>query len=438
MPKHHGWRSVIFLGDSKQLAASPGPMKRLSSIICALLAAVLEACSSSSRHNDASSYAPLILISIDGYRADYISRGRSPTLEKLAADGVRAEALRSSFPTLTFPNHYTIVTGLYPDHHGIVNNRFYDPVSGNHFVYKDATTTSDSHWWGGEPIWVDVEKHGKHAATMFWPGSDVEIGGVRPDHWLAFDGEITSDARVDQVLQWLDLPPKERPVFVTLYLDVVDHAGHDFGPDSAQVDSALVTVDNALARLVEGLKRRHLESMANLIIVSDHGMTPAGADKSIAIDDTLPLDSFDLVNGGVLAGIAPKPGHERDVDAALLGPHDHMTCWRKAQVPLRFHYGTNPRIPPYLCLANDGWIIETKETLAKPDRHISLGEHGYDNDDPNMRALFVAHGPAFKQGLLVPEFDNVDIYPMLARILGVPARPNDGDIKTVEEMLAPR
>ncbi|HET7064852.1 MAG TPA: ectonucleotide pyrophosphatase/phosphodiesterase, partial [Rudaea sp.] len=177
-------------------------------------------------------YSPLILISIDGYRADYLERGRSPTLAALGASGVRAESLRPTFPTLTFPNHYTIVTGLYPDHHGIVNNRMVDPAIAVPFVYKDAATIDNPAWWGGEPLWVSVEKQGRHAATVFWPGSDVAIGGVRPEHWLHFDATLSSDARVTQALQWLDLPQPQRPDFVTIYFDEVDHTGHTFGPGS--------------------------------------------------------------------------------------------------------------------------------------------------------------------------------------------------------------
>src|SRR5690242_20070028 len=172
---------------------------------------------------------PVILVSIDGFRADYLDRGLTPTLASLAASGVRADALKPSFPTLTFPNHYTLVTGLYPDHHGIVDNRMIDPANGKHFLYKDAQSIADPAWWGGEPIWVSVEKQGRHAATMFRPGSDVAIEGVRPSHWLHFDGTLSADQRVDQLLRWTDLRGAERPIFFTLYLNRVDHDGHDFG-----------------------------------------------------------------------------------------------------------------------------------------------------------------------------------------------------------------
>jgi len=384
-------------------------------------------------------YSPLILISIDGYRSDYITRGLSPNLAALATNGVRATSMKPAFPTLTFPNHYSIVTGLYPDHHGIVNNRFLDPATGAKFVYNDRSTTDDPHWWaGGVPLWISVERQGKHAATMFWPGSDVDIHGVRPEHWLPFDGKMTPDARVDQALQWLDLPAGQRPDFLTLYFEQVDHAGHSYGPDSPQVDAALRKIDAALGRLIDGLKQRGIFGNANIVVVSDHGMTATSEDRLVVLDKLVDMHGVNVVTAGVVAGLAPKAGHETEVDRALLAPHEHMRCWDKSRIPARLHYGSNARIPPIVCVADDGWLIETQSYLDRPNHHISSGEHGYDNDDPKMRALFVAEGPAFRRGAVVPEFDNVDVYPLLVKILGIRPAANDGDLNAMSAMLAPK
>jgi len=402
-------------------------------VLLALIFAVA-GCAGPATRTEAPLHDPVILISIDGFRADYLDRGLTPTLAALAADGVRADAMKPSFPTLTFPNHYTLVTGLYPDHHGIVNNRMIDPATGNTFVYKDADTIADAAWWGGEPLWVSVEKQGRHAATMFWPGSDVAIDGVRPSLWVHFDGKLTPDQRVDRLLGWTDLAGDARPSFYTLYLEQVDHAGHDDGPDSAAVNAAMRDIDAALARLVDGLKARGLFDRANIVIVSDHGMTSTAPDRQIFLDDLVDLDEAGFVTGGILAGMNPKPAEAGAVEHAILAPHEHMQCWRKSAVPARLRYGTNPRVPALLCLADDGWIITTHEDAAKR-KHFSLGEHGYDNDDPKMRALFVAHGPAFKAGLRVPEFDNVDVYPLLAYLLAIRPAPNDGHFDDVREML---
>ena len=400
-----------------------------------LLVFILAGCAGVERHSGpGAAPAPVILISIDGFRADYLERGLTPTLAELAAGGVRAEALKPAFPTLTFPNHYTIVTGLYPDHNGIVNNRMVDPVSGKQFVYKDAKSIADPAWWSGEPIWVSVEKQGRHAATMFWPGSDVAIDGVRPGHWQHFNGKLPPDRRVDQLLRWTDIRGSEKPVFFTLYLEQVDHAGHDHGPDSAEVNAALGEIDNALARLVNGLKQRGLYDRTNLVIVSDHGMTTTSPDRLIYLDDLVDIHDANVITYGILAGMNPGAGRADAVGRALLTTHEHMRCWRKSEVPARLHYGTNPRIPALLCLADDGWIITTHED-ARTRKKFSLGEHGYDNDDPAMRALFVAHGPAFKPGLHIAEFDNVDVYPLLAHLLRITPQPNDGDYSAVSGML---
>jgi predicted AlkP superfamily pyrophosphatase or phosphodiesterase len=408
---------------------------RLRTLFVLLWIACVAACAPTpARTGAASDRHALILISIDGFRADYLDRHVTPTLAALAADGVRAEAMKPAFPTLTFPNHYTLVTGLYPDHHGIVNNRMLDPVSGKRFVYKEPATCADPAWWGSEPLWVSAEKQGLHAATMFWPGSDVAIAGVRPSEWLPFNGKLTPDQRVDQLLQWIDLPASSRATFFTLYFDQVDHAGHDGGPDTSGVDAELADVDAALARLVDGLKRRGQFDRTNLVLVSDHGMAATSRERRTYLDDMLPLADVDVVNYGIVAGIEPHAGKTVEAEHALLVPHAHMQCWRKSEAPARLHYGANPRIPALLCLAEDGGNITSHE-YENGGGHYSAGEHGYDNDDPKMRALFVAHGPDFRHGLVVPEFDNVDVYPLLAHLLRIQPQPNDGDYAVVAGML---
>jgi predicted AlkP superfamily pyrophosphatase or phosphodiesterase len=409
-------------------------MRTSRSLILLLFVCVsISACVTTPSLRGARTHA-LILISIDGFRADYLDRRITPTLSALAQTGVRAKAMKSSFPTLTFPNHYTLVTGLYPDHHGIVNNRMVDPESGKRFVYKEQATIADASWWGGEPIWVSAEKQGLHATTMFWPGSDVAIAGVRPTHWKTFDGNVTANARVDQVLEWIDDPEPARATFFTLYFDQVDHAGHHSGPDSDEVNEALRSVDGALAHLVDGLKQRGRFDDTNLVIVSDHGQTATLAERRTYLDDVIPLGDVDVVNYGILAGIEPHPGKTHEIEGALLAPHPHMQCWRKSEVPARFHYGTHPRIPSLLCLAGHGGNI-TSHTYEIDGGHYSAGEHGYDNDDPEMRAMFVARGPDFRRGLVVPEFDNVDVYPLLAHLLHLQPQPNDGDYRAVSGML---
>lgn len=407
---------------------------------CALLVA---GCSTSPQRPSAAALAsanhpaPLLLISIDAYRADYFNRGMTPTLAAMADDGVHATAMQPMFPTKTFPNHYTIVTGRYPDHHGIVNNTMYDAKLGK-FSLGNRAAVRDGRWWAeGTPIWVTADEQGLKTATMFWPGSSAKIHGHRPDHWLPFTDAITADQRVDQVLKWLDLPASQRPSFLTLYFDSVDHAGHRYGPDTPQVNAALRKVDHAIARLVAGLKARHLYNHMNIIVVSDHGMASTPKGQVVLMDKLIDLRHVRVVSMGIVAGFIPKAAYRSEVRAKLLKPHPHMTCWDKADIPARLHYGTNPRIPPLVCTANVGWQITSSSALAHRKHPLSLGSHGYDNASPLMRALFIARGPAFRKGLVVPEFPNVDVYPLMTHLLGIPAVANDGNYDTVKDMLKP-
>src|SRR5688572_15430716 len=215
--------------------------------------------------------APVILISFDGFRWDYETKAPAPNLRSLAARGVRAESLIPSFPTKTFPNHYTIVTGLYPGHHGIVANNIHDPSTGRTLTLANRKEVGDPMWWGGEPIWVTAQRQGLTSGAVFWPGSEAPIGGMYPRCWKLFDDSYPPDDRVDEILGWLELPPVERPRFITLYFSDVDSAGHSFGPDSIEVQEAVRRVDGYLGRLLKGLDARGLTNAVNVVVVSDHG-----------------------------------------------------------------------------------------------------------------------------------------------------------------------
>jgi predicted AlkP superfamily pyrophosphatase or phosphodiesterase len=365
-----------------------------------------------------------ILISIDAFRADYLDRGVTPNLSALAAGGARA-VMRPSFPSKTFPNHYTLVTGLRPDRNGIVaNNMVDDAIPGVTFSMSNQSAVSDRRWWDqGEPIWVTAERAGIVTGTMFWPGSEAAIHGVRPHDSPHFDISVSSLRRANILLGWFDRPPAERPRFATLYFDNVDTAGHHFGPDSAEVNAAAAEVDAAIGALHAGLRARGV--VANLVIVADHGMAAISDDRKVFIDDLLAKEAYRALDLGPIGTIYPNPGHEAEVDKALVGEHPHLRCWRRQDIPARFHYGQNPRVAPVFCLPQTGWELTTH--AYHPVEPMN-GDHGYDNMSPEMAAVFVANGPAFRHGVKLKSFDNVDVYPLLARLIGIKPRPNDGNL----------
>lgn len=407
-------------------------MSRLSTSCLALVAAVaVAACAATPVSKQPVSQSPVvsasasqparpdlvILVSIDGFSPDYLGKGQTPVLDGLVAGGAFGP-MRPSFPSVTFPNHYTLVTGLHPDHHGVVGNRFTDAQLG---VFSMASKET-GFWDQGEPIWVTAEKAGIRTGTMFWPGSEVELQDVRPSQWMPFDQSMPGDARVDRVLSWLDLPADQRPKLETLYFDIVDTAGHRHGPDGAETRAAVVSVDASMGRLVEGLKARGLYDRTMLVIVSDHGMAATSPDRVVWIDDIIDPAALKIGYGGAVLTADPAPGREAEVQAKLVGRHPHMECWNKADVPARLVYGSNPRVAQIVCLVETGWLAATR------DRPVTRagGAHGYDNQAPEMAAVFIAHGPGVVAGRRLTDLDSVDVQPFLARMLGLDAPSGDG------------
>jgi predicted AlkP superfamily pyrophosphatase or phosphodiesterase len=378
-----------------------------------------------------------ILISLDGFRADYLDRGNTPTLSALAADGARG-AMRPSFPSLTYPNHYTLVTGKRPDHHGMVNNTLEaDEVPGVDFKMSNHEAVGDERWWNqAKPIWVSAEQQGVHAGVLFWPGSEAAIDGVRPSYWKAYDEKLAYDDRVDMVLAWIDA--KNPPLgLATLYFDATDTEGHHYGPDSPEVNAAAARVDAVIARLAAGLKARGLYETTNIVVVADHGMASQPLSGLVDVATLVDPAKVKFVSTGSIVGVRALPGFEAEVKAAMLKPHPHLTCWEKGKIPARYGYGTNPRVPPIVCLAERGWYFATASAIKKrwAEHPRDGGAHGYDPFDPAMRAVFVAHGPAFKPGVVLPVFDNVDVYPLLARLIGVKGDKGDGALGPVKPAL---
>jgi len=411
----------------------------LRPFIAAALAATLAACTAAPPPAPASAPTAAtgqrqpvtILVSIDGFRPDYLGKGNTPAIDALAATGAKA-AMRPSFPTKTFPNHYTLVTGLRPDRHGITGNNIVDPRRPDvMFSLSNTRQSQDRFWWDeAEPIWVTAEKQGVRTGTMFWPGADVDIRGTYPSDWVRYYDRFSYAQRVRMLIDWLRRPADERPRFLTLYFEGVDDSSHALGPRAPETIAAVRTADASVGDLV-----RQLDAMgqpANILVVSDHGMVETSAERVVQLDTLLPADSYKLYGtAGPYAELNPLPGHEAAVAAALIKPHAHMQCWRKAEIPARFQFGKNPRVGAIFCLAEHGWEI----AQGTPSWLGNGGDHGFDNLDPDMAATFVASGPAIRAAGTLPTFDNVDVYPLVARLIGVTPQPSDGNAGTLEPIL---
>ena len=380
--------------------------------------------------------APLVIVGIDGFRADYLDRADVPVLRGLAAAGVRAAGLVPPFPSKTFPSFTTIATGLWPAHHGIVGNTIDDPAVGRRFTLADHEGRSDPRWWLGEPIWVTAERQGRQAAGMFWPGDDVAILGRRPTTWTPFDDAYPHEARVDRVLEWFARPAADRPALGLLYFSLVDVASHDHGPLSPEALAAAGAADALVGRLVDGLARLGLGGRVNLVFVSDHGMSETRLERAIVLDDVIDLATADVLETGPMLRLAPRvgPGGVAAITAERLlarlsRAHPRLQVYSPATLPASYHARRSPRLPPIIGVADDGWLVITREERDcwRARGGSPRGDHGYAPDTQSMHGLFVANGPDIRSGVRVPAFESVHLYALFCRLLGITAAANDGD-----------
>lgn len=375
----------------------------------------------------------LILISIDGARHDYLELHHAPTLSRLATSGLRVDFLQPVFPTKTFTNHYSLVTGLYPRRHGIVNNTIYDPSFDAIFSPGNVTEVQNGRWWDGEPIWVSAERQGLVAGTVFFPGSEAPVQGIRPSYWFTYDESMDNTVRVDTVIEWLEKPVAERPQMITLYFSSVDLAGHDYGPHSREVAAALIDVDSKIAYLLAQLEQRQLLEQVNLLIVSDHGMASVDLNNHVIIDEAFDTSLAQrLVLTGELASIFPLEGQAQAIVQQLqanLPPQ--VTAYTDQTIPDRYHYFDHPRIAPINVLADNGWRLLTRAAYdrfsQRPDFNRIRGGHGYDNLEPDMQGLAIAFGPAFQSDTRIDRVNMVDLYNIMAAVLNLAPADNDGD-----------
>jgi len=367
----------------------------------------------------------VILISFDGFRPDYMDRVETPNFDRVAAEGVQAEGLIAVYPTKTFPNHYTIATGMYPENHGIVSNSFYDPERYATYSIGDRESVMDGSWYRGEPIWVTAETQGMVAASFFWVGSEADVMGVRPTIWKPYDGRIPNEARVDSALTWLQLPPERRPHMITLYFSDVDSRGHRHGPDAPEVDEAVRHVDAVLGRLLDGLDQLPIRDEVYLVLVSDHGMASYSPETAVAIDEIIDMDGIRMPDSGAAANLHVDGGIEaaEQVRDALNAGLEHGRAYLREEVPERLSYRADPRIGDVVIIMDEHWQIRTSDRMPSS----AGGTHGWDPTLPSMHGIFLARGPGIRAGATIQAFEAIEIYPLLAEVLGLePGTDVDG------------
>ncbi len=374
-----------------------------------------------------------IVISLDGFRWDYNQKTPTPALDLIAKEGVKAISLIPSFPSKTFPNHYTIATGLYPDHHGLVNNSFFDRNMGKSYAIGNREARINPDFYGGEPIWITAQNQGVRTASFFWVGSDVAIQGKHPDYWKTYDGSIPFIQRIDTIMHWLSLPGALRPRLIMAYYHEPDGIGHEFGPNDPRTLKMVHDLDSLTGILYTRIRQLPNGNNINFIVVSDHGMGDISSERSIALRDYIPEMWPVKIEGG-------NPNYNLYADDGwvdsvynVLKNVKHLKAWKPGEIPAYLNYGNNPRVGDMVVVADSAWSV----TMKKPKRAFTGGTHGYDIRNTDIHAIFYASGPAFKQNYLHPSFQNIHIYPLLAHLLGIIPAKSDGDLLQVIDLLKP-
>jgi ectonucleotide pyrophosphatase/phosphodiesterase family protein 5 len=378
----------------------------------------------------------VILISFDAFRWDYRDRGITPNLNYIIKNGVHALSLKPCFPSKTFPNHYSIVTGMYPENHGIIANSFSNPYTHKRFSLSDTLEKSDAKWYKGEAIWETARRQGVITADYFWPGADINIDYRRPNYVERFVYTRLYDERINGVIKWLELPYNKRPHFITLYFDATDTSGHKYGPNSKEVNQSISKEDSLIGKIFSGLKKLNLFDSTNVIITSDHGMTELSNKRVINIDELLSGLQYKTSDKGPMMFIYPEENKKKEVYRKLKESEDHYHVYWKKDIPDYLNYKDNPFVADIVMIADLGYSIFDNKDLKNYSKNFPSGNHGYDPSNLDMHGIFYAIGPDFKSGYSCGTIENIDIYPLLAKILKIVPNNNiDGKLERIEFLL---
>ncbi|KYO34116.1 ectonucleotide pyrophosphatase/phosphodiesterase family member 5 [Alligator mississippiensis] len=371
----------------------------------------------------------VLLVSFDGFRWDYINRVPAPHFHYVIKNGVHVKRVTNVFITKTYPNHYTMVTGLYAESHGIVANEMYDPVLNRTFSMNHMDIYHAQFWEEACPIWVTNQMEGHRSGAAMWPGTDVRIHGVLPTHYMIYNESVSFEDRVSHLIDWFT---SENPInFGLLYWEQPDEMGHILGPENPLMRVVINETDAKLGHLVSELKKAKLWDTVNIIITSDHGMAQSSSKRLIELDQYVDREWYTMVDHSPVVAILPKEGKLDEVYESLVNAHPNMTVYKKEEIPSRLHYKHNSRIQPVLAVADIGWEIVKNKTDP-----FLLGNHGYDNTLPEMHPIFLAHGPAFRKNATKEAMNMTDLYPLLCHLLGINPLPNNGSFSNVEDILA--
>ncbi|KIA84248.1 phosphodiesterase [Kaistella solincola] len=379
----------------------------------------------------------VILISTDGFRADYVEKFQAKNLQKMAENGVSATAMIPSFPTITFPNHWSLITGLYPSHHGLIDNYFYDYKRQKSYAMSKQEDAESGSWYGGTPLWSLAEKQDVVSASMMWVGAASDAGGARPTYYYHYHEKFSPEEKVEKVVNWLKLPMDKRPHFISLYFPEVDSKGHHFGPESAETAQAVKLVDDAVGSLVKKVDDLGLKNV-NFIFVSDHGMISVDRENPLKIPEIL-LDKnrFDFYNAQTLLRIVVK--NKSEINSVYRELNKNKTpdyeVYLTKRIPRKLNFSTKEdrygRIGDLVLMPN------APKIFLEEGKTTSTGKHGYNPYKvPEMKAVFIADGPAFKTDKKIGEFKNVNVYPIVADILKLKiTEPIDGTQTTARKVL---